>query len=53
MLCLLNGCELACRKVVGFCLFLSLFLRDLVMLESEYSLLEKRKLPARLEKVVC
>ena len=37
-LCLLDGCELACRKVVdftcrkvvGFCLFLSLFLRDLV-----------------------
>ena len=37
-LCLLDGCELACRKVVdftcrkvvGFCLFLRLFLRDLV-----------------------
>ena len=64
-LCLLDGCELACRKVVdftcrkvvGFCLFLSLFLRDLVCWrvnivcsKRESSLLEKRKQPARIEK---
>ena len=65
-LCLLDGCELACRKVVdftcrkvvGFCLFLSLFLRDLVCWrvnivcsKRESSLLEKRKQSARKEKV--
>ena len=47
----------ACRKVVGFCLFLSLFLRDLVCWrvnivcsKRESSLLEKRKQSARIEK---
>ena len=50
----------ACRKVVGFCLFLSLFLRDLVCWrvnivcsKRESSLLEKRKQPARIEKAAC
>ena len=49
--------DFTCRKVVGFCLFLSLFLRDLVCWrvniacsKKENSLLEKRKQPARIEK---
>ena len=52
--------DFTCRKVVGFCLFLSLFLRDLVCWrvnivcsKRESSLLEKRKQSARKEKVAC
>ena len=52
-LCLWNDVGFACKDGCWLCLFLSLFLRDLVMLESEYRLLEKRKQPARLEKVAC
>ena len=49
-LCLLKAVGFACRKVVGFCLFLSLFLRNLVCWrvniacsDRESSLLGQRK----------
>ena len=49
-LCLWEGCGLLLVERLWTLLVLESFLEGFGMLESEYSLLEKRKQPARIEK---